>query len=120
MMIGTPVSTGVCRSSFFFNDTATTEIYTLSLHDALPISRRAAATRRGRGKPHGAAHRGVGVRRRGVEPHRGHARGRAATQARDRSRGAATHPHRPQGRLPTREVALRAARLALALLTCVA
>src|SRR3712207_7947293 len=28
---------------FFFNDTATTEIYTLSLHDALPISRRRAA-----------------------------------------------------------------------------
>src|SRR6266704_6264630 len=27
---------------FFFNDTATTEIYTLSLHDALPISRVAA------------------------------------------------------------------------------
>src|SRR5580765_3512357 len=26
--------------SFFFNDTATTEIYTLSLHDALPISLR--------------------------------------------------------------------------------
>src|SRR3989441_8752396 len=26
--------------SFFFNDTATTEIYTLSLHDALPICRR--------------------------------------------------------------------------------
>src|SRR3712207_8059993 len=26
---------------FFFNDTATTEIYTLSLHDALPISLRA-------------------------------------------------------------------------------
>src|SRR3712207_7397940 len=25
------------RSVFFFNDTATTEIYTLSLHDALPI-----------------------------------------------------------------------------------
>src|SRR6266571_9141316 len=25
---------------FFFNDTATTEIYTLSLHDALPISAR--------------------------------------------------------------------------------
>src|SRR6266536_525340 len=34
---------------FFFNDTATTEIYTLSLHDALPISRpspSAAARRR--------------------------------------------------------------------------
>src|SRR2546428_2441518 len=26
------------NSFFFFNDTATTEIYTLSLHDALPIS----------------------------------------------------------------------------------
>src|SRR5439155_26770264 len=26
------------RLTFFFNDTATTEIYTLSLHDALPIS----------------------------------------------------------------------------------
>src|SRR5574342_1361180 len=32
------------RGAFFFNDTATTEIYTLSLHDALPISRRATAT----------------------------------------------------------------------------
>src|SRR2546426_11810359 len=31
-------------SFFFFNDTATTEIYTLSLHDALPIS--SAAQRR--------------------------------------------------------------------------
>src|SRR6266540_6941954 len=29
--------------SFFFNDTATTEIYTLSLHDALPISGRVAS-----------------------------------------------------------------------------
>src|SRR2546430_10775977 len=28
---------------FFFNDTATTEIYTLSLHDALPISHRRVA-----------------------------------------------------------------------------
>src|SRR5450432_4797071 len=28
---------------FFFNDTATTEIYTLSLHDALPIYARAPA-----------------------------------------------------------------------------
>src|SRR6266566_9384032 len=26
------------KLAFFFNDTATTEIYTLSLHDALPIS----------------------------------------------------------------------------------
>src|SRR3712207_6956454 len=30
---------------FFFNDTATTEIYTLSLHDALPISGRGRADR---------------------------------------------------------------------------
>src|SRR3712207_7979429 len=30
---------------FFFNDTATTEIYTLSLHDALPISPAVSATR---------------------------------------------------------------------------
>src|SRR6201987_107537 len=30
---------------FFFNDTATTEIYTLSLHDALPISSRAGRCR---------------------------------------------------------------------------
>src|SRR2546430_10328912 len=30
---------------FFFNDTATTEIYTLSLHDALPISLTMAAAR---------------------------------------------------------------------------
>src|SRR5256885_6545597 len=29
---------------FFFNDTATTEIYTLSLHDALPISAIASST----------------------------------------------------------------------------
>src|SRR2546427_1138073 len=32
--------------SFFFNDTATTEIYTLSLHDALPISARCRSSRR--------------------------------------------------------------------------
>src|SRR5256885_10438133 len=32
---------------FFFNDTATTEIYTLSLHDALPISPRRATCRTG-------------------------------------------------------------------------
>src|SRR3712207_7977474 len=33
---------------FFFNDTATTEIYTLSLHDALPIFR---ASNRGHHRP---------------------------------------------------------------------
>src|SRR2546430_16793979 len=43
---------------FFFNDTATTEIYTLSLHDALPISRdggRLPAGRRRRGADSGGA-----------------------------------------------------------------
>src|SRR6201994_5120545 len=33
-MVGQAFKVSVC---FFFNDTATTEIYTLSLHDALPI-----------------------------------------------------------------------------------
>src|SRR5215472_19202260 len=35
---------------FFFNDTATTEIYTLSLHDALPISMRSPPCRSFRAK----------------------------------------------------------------------
>src|SRR3712207_7859933 len=59
---------------FFFNDTATTEIYTLSLHDALPISAdlvrrgvRAPPVRRpGRRATHllrdGAGHRAAGSR----------------------------------------------------------
>src|SRR2546427_11110518 len=34
---------------FFFNDTATTEIYTLSLHDALPILQGATTARARRG-----------------------------------------------------------------------
>src|SRR5436309_12539302 len=37
------------KFAFFFNDTATTEVYTLSLHDALPICR---GGRRGR-RDHG-------------------------------------------------------------------
>src|SRR5256885_11015256 len=37
---------------FFFNDTATTEIYTLSLHDALPISHRPPEARVGPGDEH--------------------------------------------------------------------
>src|SRR3712207_9131899 len=34
---GSSLSINLAFSFFFFNDTATTEIYTLSLHDALPI-----------------------------------------------------------------------------------
>src|SRR2546425_12857077 len=45
---------------FFFNDTATTEIYTLSLHDALPIS------------AHIKRHGGVRGRRGAREGDRGH------------------------------------------------
>src|SRR2546422_5372131 len=37
-----------CFFFFFFNDTATTEIYTLSLHDALPICRGQGRERMGR------------------------------------------------------------------------
>src|SRR3989449_7872860 len=48
--------------SFFFNDTATTEIYTLSLHDALPISQHRAEPQ-GEGRPEPAAQ---------VSPRRGH------------------------------------------------
>src|SRR5436189_6399774 len=40
----------LCSSLFFFfNDTATTEIYTLSLHDALPISTHPRRSRSGSG-----------------------------------------------------------------------
>src|SRR3712207_6710831 len=75
---------------FFFNDTATTEIYTLSLHDALPIWQ-------GRGRrrpPPGRARRAGGDRgrRRPIEsprppgacPGRGGAAGGARPPARDR------------------------------------
>src|SRR6476469_11206194 len=47
-----PSIAGLSSSSFFFNDTATTEIYTLSLHDALPIYQ---LPRRSRGECAGAA-----------------------------------------------------------------
>src|SRR6266496_6541440 len=42
---------------FFFNDTATTEIYTLSLHDALPIYRPGRGLRAARRSPPRAAPR---------------------------------------------------------------
>src|SRR2546422_4631314 len=47
---------------FFFNDTATTEIYTLSLHDALPISLRRQGHRVGTGAGRGRALRHPGGR----------------------------------------------------------
>src|SRR3712207_7182830 len=53
-------------SLFFFNDTATTEIYTLSLHDALPISEAV-----------GGGADGALVVHRGLEPQRPQDRGSA-------------------------------------------
>src|SRR5574341_957547 len=78
---------------FFFNDTATTEIYTLSLHDALPISRAAgAAGHSGRAARGGSADRGLCPGRRRPGPRR---------------RGARRRPRRPgrgDGRRAAREV----------------
>src|SRR2546430_13558971 len=54
------LSTVIIFIFFFFNDTATTEIYTLSLHDALPICRQRDAKSAGRGGQI-VAHRGVAV-----------------------------------------------------------
>src|SRR2546422_4415062 len=52
---------------FFFNDTATTEIYTLSLHDALPISCGPALWARGETGPCSAPARGgLWKRRKGL------------------------------------------------------
>src|SRR3712207_8035852 len=77
---------------FFFNDTATTEIYTLSLHDALPICARArrdaAGHRAGRGP---AVHVLVDRAARPAPPRarparrRPHQRGRPAPDAAGRS-----------------------------------
>src|SRR2546425_8437112 len=55
----------ICRSIvilyfFFFNDTATTEIYTLSLHDALPIFRSCRTRCRARRSRFCGPHRGAG------------------------------------------------------------
>src|SRR2546425_12839476 len=78
---------------FFFNDTATTEIYTLSLHDALPIYpgrddapdvRAGAALRRpGAGRER--------LRRRGAHVSEGGSRGGGAA-ARRRAGDRARHP----------------------------
>src|SRR3712207_7162098 len=65
---------------FFFNDTATTEIYTLSLHDALPISPRARCRRAGGG---GLPDRTATRRRRGRRA-QAHRLPPAAARRRDR------------------------------------
>src|SRR3712207_7113217 len=68
---------------FFFNDTATTEIYTLSLHDALPIwaaSPSAPGSRSGTPRPC----RPCGSSRRSARPPR--------ARSRDRGRGPCARP----------------------------
>src|SRR2546422_5916048 len=62
---------------FFFNDTATTEIYTLSLHDALPIWHRVPLPVVRRGNPDGRR-----PERAGCRPSSGH-RHRAAAHLTD-------------------------------------
>src|SRR3712207_9025116 len=72
---------------FFFNDTATTEIYTLSLHDALPIW----GPRRGEGADHQPArrlrtHLRLGQKRLGDPPERGRSHGALRLQQQRRRR----------------------------------
>ena len=75
---------------FFFNDTATTEIYTLSLHDALPISSAGRARDRSRADRAGAG-RGLRPSRRQVRP-----RGRG-----DRKSTRLNSSHIPLSRMPS-------------------
>src|SRR3989441_4639194 len=104
----------MCFFFFFFNDTATTEIYTLSLHDALPISRGAlSAAPRGRrgwraGRRGGPAARSDGDRRAlldlrapGAAP-RGGRRPEPPRRPLRPNRGGAPAPRRgpPRGRAP--------------------
>src|SRR3712207_7453822 len=76
-----------CVLFFFFNDTATTEIYTLSLHDALPISGGRAGCRSG---APGEGHR---------IDHRVHDEGRQEVAVRDRG---TDRPGSPGDRKSTR------------------
>src|SRR2546427_8387338 len=73
------------RLFFFFNDTATTEIYTLSLHDALPILRGGRRTGGGARRPLLGA----------VEPDRAREHGAGAGQP---GRGGAQSAGDPRGR----------------------
>src|SRR3712207_9429429 len=102
---------------FFFNDTAPTEIYTLSLHDALPIWRRA---RRTRADPEPAAGRDGWLRPAldrdpdgGLEPTRHPRPGVApARPVRPSGRRRPSRPRGPQGD-PPRPRAWQDARLQL-------
>src|SRR5256885_15089425 len=99
LTVGTPnLEAGGCESTFgffffFFNDTATTEIYTLSLHDALPIYRpqRSRPFASGpRGRPPERRSGGAGARLGPTRP----ARGRPHLATGGRRRGARCAPGR--------------------------
>src|ERR1051326_2815017 len=76
----------ISSAVFFFNDTATTEIYTLSLHDALPIYGRGIARLRPRRGPDGPF------------PPELQRTGRPARHAAARTRNTGDHRHRQTGR----------------------
>src|SRR3712207_8323141 len=71
---------------FFFNDTATTEIYTLSLHDALPISGRGIQQRRQEEQQHDV----------GVDPVVRHARDIGERKADQHEQDRTGHGHRSE------------------------
>src|SRR3989441_4644781 len=97
------------RTIFFFNDTATTEIYTLSLHDALPISQRLAATECSSTPSTRAAKRGAsGVTPTGMGLYTTRQRGdHAQDHYRHRRHAAAPDPEGRGGRVPLHESRLR-------------
>src|SRR3712207_7038668 len=66
---------------FFFNDTATTEIYTLSLHDALPIYLRRPGSSQSPSRPGVVAQLAWSLVLPGLESvHRSHCRDRKSTR----------------------------------------
>src|SRR2546427_2844869 len=81
---------------FFFNDTATTEIYTLSLHDALPIY---GGARPDRAQPPGTG-RGPAVSLRDLLRHRRPAAGGARLHGAPRARSRLQPADRDAGRAP--------------------
>src|SRR3989441_2408287 len=95
---------------FFFNDTATTEIYTLSLHDALPISRRRRwASRPGTSRSPANAASGYPASRPAISPGRSPAPARGSRLTRPQAAGFCIGPPQTE-RSCTRESWMSGAR----------